>query len=393
MTEKSSAEVVIIGAGIVGASIAWHLAQDGCTDVVLLDREAKQGLGSTGKATGGVRAQFATDINIRLSLYSIRFFAEFREHVGGECGYLPYGYLFLARSVEEMRTLELNRERQNHAGLTNVTLLDPSSIRSLVPALSVDDLAGGSFCPTDGFLDPSATMSAFTRAATSRGVSLTLDAPVTAIEIASGRVRGVRTSRGTIATPTVVNAAGGWSAEVAKLAGVDLPVVPLRRQLVAIDADLDLSPETPMVLELGGGFHFRYGPWASNRTPLLMGWPDPLEKPGFGVAFEPSRAEVVIERARHRLPRLRGAVINTMYSRAGLYEISPDHHAILGPSPDLEGFFFANGFSGHGVMHSPATGRILADLILRGRTDAFDITTLRPERFANGTFLQETAIL
>src|SRR5687768_11523163 len=217
-----------------------------------------------------------------------------------------------------MRTLESNRRRQKDAGLTNVTLLDPSDIRTLVPALNGDDLAGGSFCPTDGFLDPSATMSAFTHGATSKGVSLILDAPVTSIEIANGRVSGVRTSRGTIATRTVVNAAGGWSSAVAKLAGVDLPIVPLRRQLVAIDADLDLSPETPMVLELGGGFHFRHGPWQSDRTPLLMGWPDPLERPGLGTAFEPSRAEVVIEQARHRLPRLRRPVVNTTYSRAGL---------------------------------------------------------------------------
>lgn len=388
-----TADVVIVGGGIVGASIAWHLAQEKCGSVLMVEREPRQGGGSTGKATGGIRAQFGTEINVRMSLYSIRFFAEFKEHVGTSAGYLPYGYLFLALTDEEWRTLCASREKQAAAGLNEVELLSRSELAELVPQVRNNDVVGASFCPIDGFLDPSAAMHGFTRAAIDRGARLELETRVKGIETDERGVAAVVTSHGTISTRTVVNAAGPWAAEVARFAGVELPVTPLRRQLVAVDAELDLAQNAPMILEAGGGFHFRRGPWASDQTPLLMGGIGPRQKPGFDTSFDDELAAEVIRRAHHRLPGMKNPVMNTTHSRAGLYEMTPDHHAILGEAPELRGLFLANGFSGHGVMHSPATGRIVADLIVRGRSSEFDIAPLRPERFAEGSLMHESAVM
>lgn len=390
---RKTADAVIIGGGIVGASIGWHLARAGGTRVVILEREPAQGRGSTGKATGGVRAQFSTDVNIRMSMESIRFFAEFEEHVGGDCGYLPYGYLFVALNEEEMQMLRANHQRQQAAGLTNVELLDREQVARLMPQLRVNDILGGTFCPTDGFLNPPATMQAFTRAARDRGVELETETEARKLERDAAGIARVVTNRGEISTRVVVNAAGAWAGAIARLAGVEVPVTPLRRQLVAVDADLALSERAPMMLEIGGGFHFRRGPWDSARTPLLMGRPGRDEKPGFEIEVRDEETASVLERARYRLPALGDMKMNLQHTRAGLYEMTPDHHAIVGEVPDVRGFFLANGFSGHGVMHSPATGRIISELILHGETHGLDIFPLRLERFAEGNILQETAVL
>lgn len=390
---RKTADVVIVGGGIIGASVAWHLVQEGCTRVVILEREAEQGLGSTGKATGGVRAQFATEINIRMSMDSIRFFSEFDERVGGRCGYLPYGYLFVAASEAEMATLRQNHDRQHAAGLTNVRMVGRDQIAGMVPQLRVNDLAGGTFCPTDGFIDPPAVMSAWTQAAVGRGVEIELDTAVSGLDHDERGIARVETNQGSIWTRAVVNAAGAWAGQIAGLAGIELPVKPFRRQLVAVHAEMDLSERAPMVLEIAGGFHFRRGPWKSAQTPILMGRPDPQEESGFSTEMNEKETASVIERAQYRLPGLRNFHYDPEHSRAGLYEMTPDHHAIIGEAPELKGFFLANGFSGHGVMHSPATGRIVADLILHGESRHFDITPLRPQRFAEGKLLQETAVL
>jgi sarcosine oxidase subunit beta len=306
---------------------------------------------------------------------------------------LPYGYLFLALNDQELGMLRTSREIQQAAGLTEVELLSRSEVAELVPQLRTTDVVGGSFCPIDGFLDPLAAMRGFTHGAIDRGARMELQARVSAIEADQHGVAAVLTARGPVWTRTVINAAGAWAGEVARLAGVELPVSPLRRQLVAVDAECDLAPSAPMVLELDGGFHFRRGPWSSEHTPLLMGGIDPGEKPGFDTDFDDHWAAEVLRRATHRLPAMREPILNRQHSRAGLYEMTPDHHAILGEAPGLRGFFLANGFSGHGVMHAPATGRILADLVMRGVTKEFDIAPLSPERFARGSLVAERVMM
>lgn len=383
-----TADVVIIGGGIVGSSIAYNLADAGCTNVVVLERETSQGKGSTGKSMGGVRAQFSTAVNIRMSLYSIRFFQSFDERMGHPSGYRPQGYLFVASHQRHMDYLRTNYQLQVSLGLQSVQLLDAADVVRMVPQLRSEDIIGGSFCSTDGFVDPHSVMTGFMLRAIDRGVRLERSTEVTGLELSPRGISGVKTNRGVIASPTVVNAAGAWAAHIAKFAGIDLPVEPLRRMLVPTEPFDKISHTAPMVVDMATGFHFR-----PEGLGLLLAWNDPDETPGFKTSFEPAFVEKILTRGVHRVPCLEEAEVNPKRAWAGLYEMTPDHHAILGPAPGVPGLYFADGFSGHGVMHSPATGRILSDLILKGTTDVVDAGLLSLTRFAAGHLLEETAVL
>jgi sarcosine oxidase subunit beta len=413
MTE--TADVVIIGSGIVGSSVAYHLAEQGCANVLVVEREAHQGKGSTGKSMGGVRAQFATPVNIQMSRYSIDFFSRFDEVIGHPADYRPHGYLFCATNDRHLDYLKANRERQMALGITNVELVSRADIAKFVPQLRVDDIVGGTFCQTDGFVDPHSVMMGFMLKARERGVRLWLDTQVTAIEVephpagtagaspasaggiyilpahrsdAVRRVTGVMTTRGHVSTRVVVNAAGPWAAEVARLAGSELPVEPLRRQLVPTEPFDGLPQRFPMIIDMSTGFHFR-----REGKGILLAWNDPEETPGFKTDFDPGFVEKILTRAASRVPCLAEAEVNPRRAWAGLYEMTPDHHAIIGPSADVGGLYFVNGFSGHGVMHSPASGRVTADLILRGHSDVIEAAQLNIARFAAGQLLEETAVL
>ena len=386
MTE--TADVVIIGSGIVGSSVAYHLCASGCTKVLVIEREAHQGKGSTGKSMGGVRAQFATPVNIQMSIYSINFFAQFDEVMGHPADYRAHGYLFCATNERHLSYLKSNRERQIALGLKNVELVSREDIAKFVPQLRVDDIVGGTFCQTDGFVDPHSVMMGFMLKARELGARLWLDTEVTEIAVEDHRIRGVNTTRGFVSTNVVVNAAGPWAAEVAQMAGSGLPVEPLRRQLVLTEPFDKLPQRFPMVIDMSTGFHFR-----REGAGILLAWNDPAEVPGFKTDFDPTFVEKILTHAAERVPSLADAAVNPGRSWAGLYEMTPDHHSIIGPAPDLTGLYFVNGFSGHGVMHSPASGRIAADLILRGHSDLIDASQLSVERFAQGRMLEETAIL
>ena len=387
-----TADVVIIGSGIVGSSVAYHLADQGCTNVLVIEREAHQGKGSTGKSMGGVRAQFSTPVNIQMSRYSIEFFAKFDEIVGHPADYRPHGYLFCATNEKHLEYLKANQATQASLGVTNVVLVSREEIAETVPQLRVDDVMGGTFCPTDGFVDPHSVMMGFMLNARAKGVRLWLDTLVTGIETESAadtrRITGVHTSRGFISTRLVVNAAGPWAAQVAAMAGVELPVEPLRRQLVPTEPFSQLPHRFPMVIDMSTGFHFR-----REGKGILLAWNDPEETPGFKTEFEPTFVEKILTRAADRVPCLAEAEVNPRRAWAGLYEMTPDHHSIIGPAPNVEGLFFVNGFSGHGVMHSPASGRVTADLILYGSSDLVDAEQLGVSRFAEGRAIEETALL
>jgi len=383
-----TADVVIIGSGIVGSSVAYHLAQAGCTNVLVLEREAHQGKGSTGKSMGGVRAQFSTPVNIQMSKYSIDFFSKFDEVVGHPADYRAHGYLFCATTESHLNYLKANRERQMSLGVTNVQWVSPAEISEIVPQLRADDILGGTFCPTDGFVDPHSVMMGFMLNARERGARLWLDTQVTGIEVENGQVTGVMASRGLISTRVVVNAAGAWAAQVAKMAGAELPVEPLRRQLVPTEPFDQLPKRFPMVIDMSTGFHFR-----REGKGILLAWNDPEETTGFKMEFDSTFVEKILTHAAARVPCLAEAEVNPRRAWAGLYEMTPDHHAIIGPSPNVEGLYFVNGFSGHGVMHSPASGRVTADLILQGHSDLIDASQLSVERFRLGKSLHETAVL
>jgi len=384
-----TADVVIIGGGIVGASIAWHLTEAGCTNVLILERETHQGKGSTGKSMGGCRAQFATGPNIQMSMYSINFYAGFDDRLGQPAGYRPQGYLFVATAQKHLDYLRTNQKLQHELGLTQAVMVSRDDIVARVPQLRSDDILGGSFCPTDGFVDPYSVMTSFTTCAVERGARIWRACEVTAIHHDGTGILGVETSRGPVSTRVVVNAAGAWAAQVAALAGIDLPVEPLRRQLVPTEPFDGVSHEIPMVIDMSNGFHFR-----PESLGFLLAWNDLEETPGFKTDFDASFIEKILDRAADRVPCFENVAVNPKKAWAGLYEVSPDHHCILGPVEDVPGFFCANGFSGHGAMHAPSTGRILADLITTGKTAVVsNVAALGPGRFARGELQHETAVL
>jgi sarcosine oxidase, subunit beta len=383
-----TAEVVIVGGGIIGSSIAYHLTAAGCRNVLVIERESSQGKGSTGKSMGGVRAQFATPVNIQMSLYSIPFYAAFDDTLGYPCGYRPQGYLFMATREAHMNYLRANLERQIALGLKTARMVSADEIRSMYPLLRGDDILGGSFCSTDGFVDPYSTMNGFMSWAADHGARIWKHTTVTGINTYHGAIVGVETTRGRVETHAVVNCAGAWAAEIAKMVGVDLPVEPLRRMLVPTEP-FDKFPHTAsMIIDMTNGFHFR-----PESLGFLLAWNDPEETPGFKTDFEPSFIEKILTRAADRVPVFEELAVNPKRAWAGLYEMTPDHHCILGPVDEVLGFFLANGFSGHGVMHSPATGKILADLILTGSTSVTNAELVNLKRFKTGKLLEETAVL
>ncbi len=382
------ADVVIIGAGIVGASIACHLAAAGCRNVLVIERESALGKGSTGKSMGGVRAQFSMPISIQMSLYSIPFYAEFEQRLGFPCDYRPQGYLFCATNEKQLAYLCTNYELQVKMGLKNVRLLAGDEIRGMFPQLRGDDILGGSLCSTDGFVDPYSAMNGFMSWAADHGATLWKNTVVTGITRDAKGVAAVETSRSRVATRKIVNCAGAWAAGVAALAGVDLPVQPLRRMLVPSEPFDEFPHTAPMIIDMSNGFHFR-----PEARGFLLAWNDPEERIGFKTDFDADFIEKILTRAAARVPCFANLPVNPKRAWAGLYEMTPDHHPILGEAPGVPGFFLANGFSGHGVMHAPATGKILSDLMLTGNTNLIDASLLSLSRFAEGRLIHETAVL
>jgi sarcosine oxidase, subunit beta len=383
-----TADVVIVGGGIVGASIAYHLTASGCRDVLVIERESALGKGSTGKSMGGVRAQFSTPVSIQMSMYSIPFYACFEERLGYPCDYRPQGYLFCATNDQQMAYLRTNYAQQVKIGLKDVRLVGGDEIRGMFPQLRGDDIVGGSFCSSDGFVDPYSAMIGFMTWACDHGATLWKNTAVTGLVRDADGIASVETTRGAVATPKVVNCAGAWAARVAKFVGVDLPVEPLRRMLVPSEPFDEFPHTAPMIVDMSNGFHFR-----PEARGFLLAWNDPEETPGFRTEFDAGFVEKILMRAADRVPCFANLPVNPKRAWAGLYEMTPDHHPILGEAPGVPRFFLANGFSGHGVMHAPATGKILSDLILTGKTDLIDASLLDLARFGEGRLIHESAIL
>jgi len=376
-----SGRVVVVGAGVMGASVAWHLASRGHRDVTIVDRAAGPGAGSTSRATGGFRAQYATAINVQLSLLAREKLLRFADEVGGDCGYVQAGYLWLASSQSEMTLLAEGRVIQHAEGLDEACAVTPEDVARLNPAVNLDGIVGGAFCPTDGFIRPLGILQGYLDAAVRLGAAVRWGVDVVGVDRgATGSVTAVRTRDGSIGAEVVVNAAGAWAGELGCACGVDLPVVPLRRQ-VAATLPTDLLPATmPMTIFTGDGFHLRV---RDGRVLLL--WPTPgAHDAPFDTQVDPAWLEAVHAKASARVPRLANVAVDADASWAGLYEMSPDKHAILGVAPGCPNLYLINGSSGHGVMHAPALGHLLAEIVLDGRATTLDATPLRPSRFAEG---------
>lgn len=371
--------VVILGAGVIGASVAWHLASRGCRDVVLLDRGPAPGAGSTGRATGGFRAQYATAINVRLSLLARDKLRRFAEEVGGDCGYDPAGYLWLASSQAELDILREARIVQHAEGLAEAHAVTPDEIAAINPALRLADVVGGAFCPTDGFIRPPGILTGYLDAAVRLGARTEWGVDVLGLERdRDGHATAVRTSRGRVPADALVNATGAWAGALAATCGLDVPVTPLRRQVAATVPTDVLPASMPMTIFAGDGFHLRV---RDGRVLLL--WPTP-GVPGapFEATVDPHWVDAVTSKAHARVPVLAGVAVDREASWAGLYEMSPDKHAILGAAPGCPNLFLVNGSSGHGVMHAPALGQLLAEIILDGKATTLDASPLDPRRFA-----------
>jgi sarcosine oxidase subunit beta len=377
-----SASVVIIGAGVMGASVAYHLGARGWREALVLDRSAGPGQGSTGAATGGFRAQYGTAINVRLSLMAREKFRYFEDEIGIDPGYVPAGYLWLAMSETELEVLQAALKVQRAEGLAEAAEVGVEDVGWLNPAVKRDDIIGGVFCPTDGFITPLQVLNGYLSAALRTGSRVEWNTEVTGLlRSGGGRIVAVETSRGRIDTDAVVNAAGAWAAHVAQSAGLSLPVTPLRRQVATTVPCTVLPPGMPMTIFAGDGFHFRV---RDGRVLLL--WPTP-GVPGrpFDISLDREWIAAVTRMAHRRVPTLREVAIDARSCWAGLYEMSPDKHAILGRAPGCENLYLINGSSGHGVMHAPALGALLAEMISDGKFSSLDVTALRPSRFKEGS--------
>lgn len=380
-----TADVVVVGGGIVGASVAWHLTQRGCRDVIVVERASRPGEGSTGRATGGFRAQFGTGINVQLSLLARRQLLRFEDDTGMSPGYAPRGYLFLAATEEGMRSLRAALAVQRGVGLVESREVGREEIADVNPPIGLDGIVGGAFCPTDGFIRPLDMLRGYVESASRQGVGFRWGMECHAIRVAEGLggipgIASIETTRGPISTGCVVVAAGAWAARVAAQAGAGLPVVPERRQVAVTHPFGGLPESMPMTVFLEDGFHLRV-----REGRVLLLWPRETRMADpFDTRFDPAWLDGLMARAIRSVPCLGATTIDPDSCHAGLYEMSPDGHAILGESPEVRGLYFANGSSGHGVMHAPALGKLLAEIILDGAASTLDVRPLRPARFTEG---------
>lgn len=374
-----SASIVIAGGGIMGASVAYHLARRGWKDLLVVDRATSPGAGSTGRSTGGFRAQHSTDIHVRLSRLSLQKLLAFHEETGIDPGYEPAGYLWLASTAEEMKPLRAALRVQHAAGLLQAREVGPDEIGAINPHVRREGLAGGCFCATDGFIRSLQILQGYLQAAERLGVRIEWGREVVELEGGpGGRIGRVVTDKEEVTCQAVVNAGGAWAASLAAMVGLEIPVQPAKRQVAVTQPCADLPAGMPMTLFVKDGFHLRV---RDQRVLLLR--PDsasPGEVPDLRVA--PEWTASVFAEACRWIPALGRTAIDSSACWAGLYEMSPDHHCLLGSLPECENFYLINGSSGHGVMHAPALGQLLSEIISEGKATSLDVSALSPSRFA-----------
>ena len=375
-----SADIVIIGGGVMGASAAYHLAERGVKNIVLLEREQFFGQGATGRCAGGVRSQFGTEINIRLSIASLGMLDEFKEQTGQDIDFRRCGYLFVLTNEKDVAEFRQSVRLQNKLGVPTEWLTG-DEVRSRLPLMRFDDALAGTYNGQDGLADPNDVVRGYVSAAERKGAKLFNNVEVTGLDVSGGRVQSVETNRGSIDTPVVLNAAGPWSGLVAQMAEVHVPVQPVRRQMFTTTPLPGIPPDLPFVLDFAKSLYFH-----REGDGLLIGMSNQEQKPGFDQDVDEDFELVNIAAAIARMPLVEKAGRASHW--AGLYEVTPDAHPIFGRTP-VNGLFIVTGFSGHGFMHGPIAGKLMSELILDGKFTTVDVSMLDLRRFEEGRSIQE----
>jgi sarcosine oxidase subunit beta len=381
----NQSQLVIIGGGVMGASAAYHLALKGCQDIVLLEKQPFFGQGATGKCAGGIRYQFSTEINIRLSQLSLPMLERFEEETGQAIDLRWPGYLFLLTQETDLQKFRSNVALQHSLGV-QTEWLSGHEIRRRVPQLAAADVLAGTFHDKDGLADPNGVVAGYISAGRRLGVKAFTDTAVTNIETNNNRITAVQTNQGRTTCQIVVNAAGPWSAVVSDMAGIPLPVTPIRRQMLTTTPLPEITAEFPFIIDFAQSLYFH-----REGEGLLTGMSNPHQPPGLDERVDDDWELVHMEAAIERLPLLARAGRQSAW--AGLYEVTPDAHPIFGPVPGLQGYYLVTGFSGHGFMHGPGAGLLMSEIILEGQATSLDISMLDYGRFAEGRLIREYNVI
>jgi sarcosine oxidase subunit beta len=380
MNLPTTADILIIGGGVMGASAAYHLASRGVKNIVLLEREPYFGTGATGRCAGGVRYQFSTEINIKLSQASLPMIERFKEEIGQEVNYHPCGYLLVATDEADAVKFKHNVQLQNKLGVPT-QLLSGDEVRTRLPLMKFDDALAGTFNQKDGTVDPNGVVMGYINAAQKMGVQAISGVEVLGITISGGNVKEVQTSLGAIQTRSVLNVAGPWSSQIGKMAGVEIPVTPLRRQMFTTNPLKEVPQDFPFVIDFAKSLYFH-----REGEGLLIGMSNQNEKAGYDQNVDEDFELLNLEAAIERMPLVEKASRAAHW--AGLYEVTPDAHPIYGGT-DVKGFFLCTGFSGHGFMHGPISGKLMSEYILDGKFSSVDVSMLDLNRFKEGRLIQE----
>lgn len=380
MDIPKTANIVIIGGGVMGASAAYHLAQRGIQDIVLLEKEEFFGTGATGRCAGGVRYQFSTEINVRLSLESLPMIERFRDEIGQDVNYRQCGYLLVATNEQDAKTFEQNVALQNRLGV-GTQLLSGDEVRTRLPFMRFEDALAGTFHHKDGLVDPNSVVAGYVRAAQKLGVKAFTSTGVTGVRVQGGRIEAVEVGQEVIQTRTVLNTAGPWAGVIGKMAGIQIPIQPLRRQMFTTNPLKEIPEDFPFVIDFAQSLYFH-----REGDGLLVGMSNPNETPGFNQSVNEEFELVNFEAAIERMPLLEQASRASHW--AGLYEVTPDAHPIFGGSP-VGGFYICAGFSGHGFMHGPVAGKLMAEYIVDGKFSTLDVSMLDLARFEEGRLIKE----
>ncbi|MEF8757226.1 MAG: FAD-binding oxidoreductase [Halobacteriales archaeon] len=380
--------IVIVGGGIIGLASAYHLAERGY-DVTVCER-TNLGTGSTERAVGGIRAQFSTPINITLSNYSIDVWERFEDEFGIDIEYRQHGYMFLAAEEETLDTIRDNVALQQEHDVPS-EYLEPEDAKEILPELHVDRFLGGSFSGRDGSADPHLAVQGFSEAIRELGGDIRTDVEVHDVVFENGGPSRVETSDGDIPADYVVNAAGPWAADIGSLAGLDLPVTPKRRQVGVVRPEIPYPEDAPMVFDMDSGIYFLPDRDGDALMGGHFGGPDPdIDPADYSKDYDLDWITEALELASDVSEHF-GLDSEIKNGWAGLYAITPDHKPII--EETRPGFINAVGFSGHGFMHSPAVGTIVADLVEEGETSLIDLDVLSSDRFEGAAVEGEKNVL